>query len=127
MKGGKIKSTPNSALNVTGGRGVQEKFSKENCFMTDLYSAPGFSSTLSHQLYLIFWKSISFAVARSGVKVLLRQLELQLEGGENLPLLNWRVMTPLHLLQVKFIPLTKGFTTLILTTVPRTDTSFPAK
>jgi hypothetical protein len=46
MKCGKIKSTPNSALNVTGGRGVQEQFSKENCLMTDLYSAPGFSSTL---------------------------------------------------------------------------------
>jgi hypothetical protein len=46
MKCGKIKSTPNSASNVTGGRGVQAQFSKENCLMTDLYSDPGFSSTL---------------------------------------------------------------------------------
>lgn len=76
-------------------------------------------------LYLIFWKSMHFDEALSGVKVLLRQLPPQPVGGENLPSLNWRGITRLHLGHEKSIPVTSGFTTLILTTVPRTEISLP--
>lgn len=68
------------------------------------------------------------AVDRNGLKFLLLQpFKLQVDGGENFPSGNIRVITCLHLLHSKLISTTRGLTVLTFTAVPRTETSLSGK
>lgn len=61
---------------------------------------------------------------RIGLNVLLLQpCRVQAVGGENLPSGNVRGISVVHFSQAKFSFITRGFTVLAFTTVPRMDTS----
>jgi hypothetical protein len=59
--------------------------------------------------------------------LLLQPFKLQVDGGENFPSGNIRVIICLHLLHSKFISTTRGLTVLAFTAVPRTETSLSVK
>jgi len=59
--------------------------------------------------------------------LLLQPFKLQVDGGENFPSGNIRVILCLHLMHSKLISTTRGLTVLAFTAVPRTETSLSVK